>query len=85
MTHTARLILDILFLPTMIAPALSPLVWKIVKKEYVGDELAPHVVVQNTQARKKYLEDELFKLDGQSSKRIVDFVNNFYHYYRYCF
>jgi len=36
--------------------ALQHLIWKIVKKEYGEDDLTPHIVVQNTQARKQYLE-----------------------------
>ncbi|HLD75007.1 MAG TPA: R3H domain-containing nucleic acid-binding protein [Bdellovibrionota bacterium] len=36
--------------------ALQHLIWKIIKKEYIEDDLTPHVVVQNTQARSKYLE-----------------------------
>ncbi len=37
--------------------ALQHLMWKVVKKECSADELTPHVVVQNTQARSKYLQD----------------------------
>lgn len=42
---------------TFLQEALQHLIWKIIKKECAEDELTPHVIVQNTQARKKYLED----------------------------
>ena len=37
--------------------ALQHLIWKVVRKDGAEEEIIPHIVVQNTQARKKFLED----------------------------